>query len=116
MTNEQIIFLIIVSVIVIGGCLIAFLIAIHTKPDNVTNELPEPRIVLPTDSDIYTFSLNSQLKPEEWQMILNAGWSFLTCTTEQYVDYAGCFPEAPSFYRTRWNYVFRRIGNDNACK
>lgn len=102
----------IVVILVVGFVILTS--GLTAKPGRTcadTNEPPKPRIVLPTDCDIYSFAINSQLKPDEWQMILNAGWSLLTCTTEQYKDYAGCWPEAPSFTRTRWNYVFRRNRN-----
>lgn len=113
MKNGELIFALVIAALVIVGCLLGFFISMQAKPcaePSRTNEPPRPRIVLPTESNIYTFSLDSQLKPEEWQLILNAGWSFLTCTTEQYVDYAGCYPGAPKYHRTRWNYVFRRQG------
>ena len=113
MDRGEILFTMVIMAVVLGGCLLAFVISMNARPSgdsSGTNEPPKPRIVLPTDCDIYTFSLDSQLKPEEWQLILNAGWSFLTCTTEQYVDYAGCYPGAPKYHRTRWNYVFRRQG------
>ena len=110
MTNGEVFFMLIFVVAVLSVCL-ARVISMQSKPDSKepqTEEPPKPRITLPTDCDIYSFSINSQLKPEEWQMILNAGWSLLTCTTEQYVDYAGSYPEAPRYHRTRWNYTFRR--------
>lgn len=111
MTRGEILFTIVIMAVVIGGCLLAFVISLQSKPcgeSSQTNEPPRPRIVLPTDCDIYTFSLDSQLKPEEWQMILNAGWSFLTCNTEPYTYYAGNYPDAPRHHGTRWHYVFHR--------
>lgn len=101
--------MIVFSLVVLVLCFIALLVGISTKPRTAdSNEPPKPRIVLPTDSDIYSFAVDSKLTPEEWQLILNAGWLLLTCTTEQYKDYAGCYPEAPSYHRTRWHYVFRK--------
>ena len=111
MTKGEIIFTMVIAVLVIGGCLLAFVISMNAKPSGEssrTNEPPKPRIVLPMDCDIYTFSLDSQLKPEEWQLILNAGWSFLTCNTEPYTYYADNDPDAPRHHGTRWVYVFRR--------
>lgn len=71
-------------------------------------EQQKPRISLPVDSNVYTFAVDSQLTAEEWQTIFNAGWEFVTCNTEEYDTYAGCWPEAPKIHRTRWHYVFRK--------
>ena len=71
-------------------------------------EQQKPRISLPVDSSVYTFVVDSQLTAEEWQTIFNAGWEFVTCNTEEYDTYAGCYPEAPKIHRTRWHYVFRK--------
>ena len=102
--------MIVFALVVLVLCFIALLVGISTKPRAaVANQPQKPRIVLPTDSDIYSFATDSKLTPEEWQLILNAGWLLLTCTPEQYKDYAGCWPEAPSFTRTRWHYVFHKI-------
>lgn len=115
MTREGIIFMIVITAIVLGGCLLAYIIGINAKHSEVkpqNDEPSKPRIILPTDCDIFSFTISSQLKPEEWQMILNAGWTFLTCNTYQTTEYAGCYPEAPCYNCTKWNYVFRRAGNN----
>lgn len=114
--NVLLTFIVVVILVIVFVVLVSVLTAKPGKTCADINEPPKPRIVLPTDCDIYTLSIDSQLKPDEWQMILNAGWLLLTCTTEQYKDYAGCWPEAPSFTRTRWNYVFRRNGNNKTEK
>ena len=62
----------------------------------------------PSDSSVYTFNTDSELKTEEWKMLLNAGWEFVTSNTETYTDCAGWYPEAPEFTRTCWHYVFRK--------
>lgn len=105
--------LLIAFAVCVGVCAIVFAIPIKSQPNHSqadTSQPPKPRIVPPTDSDIYTFTTDSQLKPDEWMMLLNGGWLLLTCTTEQYKDYAGCYPDAPCYHRTRWHYVFHRVG------
>ena len=105
--------LLIAFVMCVGVFSIVFATLFKSQPRNTqadTSQPPKPRIVPPTDSDIYTFTTDSQLKPDEWMMLLNGGWLLLTCTTEQYKDYAGCYPDAPCYHRTRWHYVFHRIG------
>lgn len=69
---------------------------------------PKFRVSPPSNSSVYTFNTDSELKTEEWKMLLNAGWEFVTSNTETYTDYAGCYPEAPEFTRTCWHYVFRK--------
>ena len=69
---------------------------------------PEPRLSPPSDSSVYTFKTDSKLKTEEWEMLFNAGWEFVTSNTEPYTDYLGDFPEAPKVTRTSWHYVFRK--------
>lgn len=68
----------------------------------------QPRITLVIDSPVYTFKLDSELTADEWQMLFNAGWEFVTSNTEQYDDYAHWGPDAPKIHKTRWNYVFRK--------
>ena len=51
------------------------------------------RVSPPSDSSVYTFNTDSKLKVEEWKMLLNAGWEFVTSNTETYTDYAGCYPK-----------------------
>jgi hypothetical protein len=68
----------------------------------------KPRVSPPSDSSVYTFKLDSELKTEEWEMLFNAGWEFVTSNTETYTDYAGCYPDAPKFTGTYWHYVFRK--------
>ena len=79
----------------------------RSSSDTVTAE-QKPRLSLPTDENVYVFSMNSELTAAEWQTLFNAGWTLVTSNTEQYEDYAGCYPEAPKFHRTRWHYVFRK--------
>lgn len=69
---------------------------------------PKPRVSPPSDSSVYTFKTDSELKTEEWKMLLNAGWVFVTSNTETYTDYLSDFPEAPKVTRTIWHYVFRK--------
>ena len=66
------------------------------------------RVSPPSDSSVYTFNTDSELKTEEWKMLLNAGWEFVTSNTETYTDCAGWYPEAPEFTRTCWHYVFKK--------
>ena len=68
----------------------------------------KPRMSPPSDSSVYTFNTYSELKTEEWEMLFNAGWKFVTSNTETYTDYLGDFPEAPKVTRTSWHYVFRK--------
>lgn len=68
----------------------------------------QPRITPVIDSSVYTFKLDSELTADEWQMLFNAGWEFVTSNTEQYNDYAHWGPDAPKIHKTRWNYVFRK--------
>ena len=69
---------------------------------------PEPRVSPPSDSSVYTFKTDSELKAEEWEMIFNAGWEFVTSNTETYTDYAGCYPDVSEFTGTCWHYVFKK--------
>ena len=69
---------------------------------------PKSRVSPPSDSSVYTFNTDSELKAEEWKFIINAGWVFVTPNTETYTDYLGDFPEAPKVTRTSWHYVFRK--------
>ena len=107
MNKEGLFLMIIFTVIVLGGCLFMFLITISRKKESQITQPSKPRLILPTDKKIYTVTLNSELKEEEWEMILNAGWSFITCTTEQCKEYANCGPESPSYNKTYWHYVFQ---------
>ena len=34
---------------------------------------PEPRVSPPSDSSVYTFKTDSELKTEEWKFLINAG-------------------------------------------
>ena len=79
-------------------------------PNNVqqTVDSNQPRITPVIDSSVYTFKLDSELTADEWQMLFNAGWEFVTSNTEQYDDYAHWGPDAPKIHKTRWNYVFRK--------
>ena len=88
-----------------AGCLIVSLI--NQKP-TPTQQLPKPRLSLPTDKRVYTVKLDSELKDDEWEMILGAGWTLVTCNPEQHKEYAGCFPEAPSYNKTYWHYIFQK--------
>lgn len=85
----------------------AFLISMLRPKEQRKPQPKIPRILLPTDKKVYTFTLDSELKPEEWEMILNAGWLFITCTTEQRKEYSDCGPESPSYNKTYWHYVFQ---------
>ena len=64
---------------------------------------PKSRVSPPSDSSVYTFNTDSELKTEEWKMLLNAGWEFVTSNTETYTDYAGCYPEVPKYTKTCWH-------------
>ena len=81
---------------------------VDASADADVQTTPEPRVSPPSDSFVYTFKTDSELKAEEWEMLFNAGWEFVTSNTETYTDYAGCYPEAPEFTRTCWHYVFRK--------
>ena len=58
------------------------------------------RVSPPSDSSVYTFKTDSELKTEEWKFLINAGWELVTSNTETYTDYLGDFPEAPKVTRT----------------
>jgi hypothetical protein len=90
-----------------GGCLIVALIT-PTKQAKKEEEPKKPRIILPTDKRIYTVTVDSELKDDEWEMILGAGWTLVTCNPEQRKEYAGCYPGAPSYNKTYWHYVFQK--------
>lgn len=66
------------------------------------------RVSPPSDFSVYTFNTDSELKAEEWKMLLNADWEFVTSNMETYTDYAGCYLYAPEFTKTCWHYVFRK--------
>ena len=106
MSKEGIFLMIIFTVIILGGCLFMFLISIGRTKESQVPQPSKPRLILPTDKKIYTVTLDSELKDEEWEMILNAGWSFITCTTEQRKKYA-MWSESPSYNETYWHYVFQ---------
>ena len=113
--------IIILAAIVTIAAVVCFTIITGKTPEQKTeepvdNEPPKPRVTPPTDRNVYTFSLDSMLEAEEWQMLFSAGWEFVTCYKEEYKDYAGCYPEAPGFTRTAWHYVFRRTGSNNVIK
>ena len=100
--------MVIFMVLVLGGCLFAFLISMLQPKEQIKQQPTKvQRILLPTDKKVYTFTLDSELKSEEWEMILNAGWLFITCTTEQRKEYSNCGPESPSYNKTYWHYVFQ---------
>jgi hypothetical protein len=107
MSKEGVFLMVIFMVLVLGGCLFAFLISMLRPKEQIEPQPKAPRILLPTDKKVYTFTLDSELKSEEWEMILNAGWLFITCTTEQRKEYANCGPESPSYNKTYWHYVFQ---------
>ena len=114
MTTVEIIIVLIVMVVVFAFGLTAYLVeSAKTVGTPAASEPTRPRVTPPADRGVYTFSLDSQLKAEEWQMLFNSGWSFVTCNTEQYKSYAGGGPGDPGFTRTRWHYVFRRTGGQN---
>ena len=64
---------------------------------------PKSRVSPPSDSSVYTFKTDSKLKVEEWKLLFNAGWEFVTSNTETYTDYAGCYPEVPKYTKTCWH-------------
>ena len=115
--------LVIVIVISIVACAIVSVIAlsdirrirrlssdteVDASADADARTTPKPRVSLPSDSSVYTFNTDSELKAEEWEMLFNAGWELVTSNTETYTDYLGNFPEAPKVTRTNWHYVFRK--------
>ena len=79
-----------------------------TSIENAADAETKPRLSLPTDSNVYVFKLDNELKLEEWELLFNAGWNFVTSNMEQYETYVGCWPDAPKVHRTRWHYVFRK--------
>ena len=81
---------------------------VDASADADVQTTPEPRVSPPSDSSVYTFKTDSKLKTEEWEMLFNAGWEFVTSNTQTYTDYLGDFPEAPKVTRTSWHYVFRK--------
>ena len=81
---------------------------VDASTDADVQTTPEPRLSPPSDSSVYTFKTDSELKAEEWEFLFNAGWEFVTSNTETYTDYAGCYPDAPEFTGTCWHYVFRK--------
>ena len=66
------------------------------------------RVSPPSDSSVYTFKTDSELKTEEWKFLINAGWELVTSNTETYTDYAGYYPDTLEFTGTCWYYVFRK--------
>ena len=98
-----------ITAIVFG---VIFLVLVHellkVEPPKYTPIESHPRLSPPTDSTVYTFKLDSELKAEEWELLFNAGWEFVTSNTETYTDYAGCYPEAPKYTKTCWHYVFKK--------
>ena len=79
-----------------------------SSSDAGVSTTPKPRVSPPSDSSVYTFKTDSELKDEEWEFLFNTGWEFVTSNTETYTDYAGCYPDAPKFTRTCWHYVFKK--------
>ena len=57
---------------------------------------PKFRVSPSSDSSVYTFNTDSELKTEEWKFLINAGWEFVTSNT----DYVGCYPDALEFTKT----------------
>lgn len=115
--------LVIVIVISIVACAVVSVIALRdirrvrrfssdaevdASADADVRTTPELRVSPPSDSSVYTFNTDSELKSEEWEMLFNAGWEFVTSNTETYTDYFGDFSEAPKVTRTSWHYVFRK--------
>ena len=107
--------LVIAILISIVACTVVSVIALHdirrilrlssdayadASADADVRTTPEPRVSPPSDSSVYTFKTDSELKAEEWEMIFNAGWEFVTSNTETYTDYLSDFPEAPKVTRT----------------
>ena len=81
---------------------------VDASADADVQTTPKPRVSPPSDSSVYTFKTDSELKTEEWEMLFNAGWKLVTSNTETYTDYAGCYPEVPKYTMTCWHYVFRK--------
>ena len=81
---------------------------VDASADADVQTTPEHLVSPPSDSSVYTFKTDSELKAEEWEMLFNAGWEFVTSNTDTYTDYLGDFPEAPKVTRTSWHYVFRK--------
>ena len=109
--------LVIAIVIIVVVCAVVFGFALFNNrcvrssssdADADVQTAPKPRVSPPSDSSVYTFKTDSELKAEEWEMLFNAGWEFVTSNTETYTDYAGCYPDAPKFTKTCWHYVFRK--------
>ena len=109
--------LVIAIVIIVVVCAVVFVFALFNNrcvrssssdADADVHTAPKSRVSPPSDSSVYTFKTDSELKVEEWEMLFNAGWEFVTSNTETYTDYLGNFPEAPKVTRTRWHYVFRK--------
>lgn len=110
--NNEMIFGTLMIVLLLGwGFLIWFSLSTNDpRRKAASNEPPKPRIVLPTSGLVYTFSLDTKLKQDEWELLLNSGWELITCNNEQFYDYAHWGPDAPKYLRTKWNYVFKRKG------
>ena len=81
---------------------------VDASADADVQTTPKSRVSPPSDSPVYTFNTDSELKTEEWKFLINAGWEFVTSNTETYTDYLGDFLEAPKVTRTIWHYVFRK--------
>ena len=68
-----------ITVIVFG---IIFLVLVHevlkVEPPKYTPIESHPRLSPPTDSTVYTFKLDSELKAKECEVLFNAGWEFVT--------------------------------------
>ena len=99
--GELLLFIFIVIFVLVA----VFIIMPSTKRTQETQS-PRPRFTLPTDKRIYTFVLDSELKSEEWEIILNAGWTFIICTSEQHKEYA--YLGDPGYNKTYWHYVFQK--------
>ena len=90
--------LVIAIVISIVTCAVVSVIALRdirrirrlsSDADADVRTTSKPRVSPPSDSSVYTFKTDSELKPEEWKFLINAGWEFVTSNTETYTDYAG---------------------------
>ena len=112
--------LVIAILISIVACTVVSVIALRdirrirrlsSDADANVRTAPKPRVSPPSDSPVYTFNTDSELKTEEWKFLINAGWKFVTSNTDTYTDYARCYPETPEFTRTCWHYVFRKKPN-----
>lgn len=102
---EAIILLILVIVVSILMTLLTYR---HRLNPEKRVENPGPRIVLPTGKKIWKVELGSELSEEEWELIINAGWTNISSTTEQRKEYTGYYPEAPSYNKTWYKYVFHK--------